>query len=431
LKERLAAIARINVDTLPIDKRVVALAETAALMGRDVALATAADAGIAQAVARRFPFITRVMASHVGHNLKGTKKAAALSAAFPQGFDYAGDSAADLEIFAKARQIILVRASSSVETRARSLGKPTLVIHRDTTGFSIWLRALRIKQWAKNTLVFAPIALAGHLMSLTAWWQASLAFIGLSCIASATYLVNDLVDIGHDREHWSKCRRPLASGELPIRHCLLAAPMILAAGLALLALVGNAVLLGGLLYIVTTVSYSFGLKRIPIIDVFTLAGLFSLRILIGSLAIGAVLSPWLFVFSMALFLSLSVAKRHTELSRSRLQNKTMEGRGYRAADEPLLLAMGITTAVSSVVILILYLVAEGFRAGQYEQPAFLWGAPAIIFIWQMRIWLLSQRGELDDDPVAFAIRDQPSIQLGASLVMVVLAAYFGVKLPWF
>jgi 4-hydroxybenzoate polyprenyltransferase len=134
---------------------------------------------------------------------------------------------------------------------------------------------------------------------------------------------------------------------------------------------------------------------------------------------------------MALFLSLSVAKRHTELSRSRLQNKTMEGRGYRAADEPLLLAMGITTAVSSVVILILYLVAEGFRAGQYEQPAFLWGAPAIIFIWQMRIWLLSQRGELDDDPVAFAIRDQPSIQLGASLVMVVLAAYFGVKLPWF
>ncbi len=430
LKARLARHADLDVSTLPVDRRILDLAEKAAAEGRAIVLATAADEGLAHAVAKRFPVITRVMASQGGLNLKGAAKAEALKAAFPQGFDYAGDSAADLSVFAAAEAITVVRGSAAVLAGAEALGKPMTVLAERRPAIAIWARALRLKQWAKNALIFAPIPLAGVVGKPDAWLAAGLAFLGLGLAASATYLVNDLVDLDSDRRHWSKQERPLASGALPIRDALLATPLLLAAGLGLAALAGTGVLLATLLYVAVTLSYSLGLKKVPILDLALLAGLFTLRLFIGVVAIGTVLSPWLFVFSMALFLSLSAAKRHTELARARLNGSEVNGRGYRPADEPLLLGLGLAAVASSVLILILYLMAEGFRAGQYSAPGFLWAMPAIIFLWQMRIWLLSQRGELDDDPVAFAIRDQVSLQLGAALGLAFLAAYLGGALPW-
>lgn len=430
LKARLAAYAPLEAANLPVDQRLVALGEAAAAAGRPVVLATAADISIAQSVARRFPFITRVMASDGSVNLKGSAKAAALKAAYPDGFDYAGDSAADLAVFAVAENIVLVRASASVIARASALGKPMQIIEATAPGLKVWARALRIKQWAKNALIFAPIPLAGALLNPHAWRAGVLAFLGLGLVASATYLVNDLVDLPNDRQHWSKRERPLASGALPILHALIAAPILLLLGFVVLGTVSVSVVAVGMLYVVATLAYSLGLKKVPVVDVAMLASLFTLRLFLGVVAVGVVLSPWLFVFSMALFLSLSTAKRHTELTRARAQGKEMQGRGYQAADEPLLLAMGLAAVATSVLILILYLMAEGFRAGQYQAPGFLWAAPAIIFLWQMRIWLLSQRGLLDDDPVAFAMRDHTSLQLGAALVIAFLAAHFGAVLPW-
>ena len=430
LKQRLAAIAMPDIATLPADPRVVGLARAAAAAGRPVVLATAATVEIAAAVAERFPFISRVIASNGKTNLKGGAKAEALVAAFPDGFDYAGDSAADLAVFAAAERMVVVHARAGVVRKAQALGKPVEVIGAETSMLAVWARALRLKQWAKNALVFAPIPLAGALFVPGAWIAAGLAFLGLGLVASATYLVNDLFDLPHDRQHWSKRERPLASGALGIGQALVGLPVLLALGFAAAALAGPAAVFVTALYVVATLAYSLKLKQVPIVDISMLAGLFTLRLLLGVVAIGAVISPWLFVFSFALFLSLSSAKRHTELTRAKVHGVALRGRGYQAADEPLLLGLGLAAVASSVLILILYLMAEGFRAGHYSAPAFLWCAPVIIFLWQMRIWLLSQRGSLDDDPVTFAIRDKPSLMLGAALVMAFLAAHLGGALTW-
>ncbi|WP_170182135.1 UbiA family prenyltransferase [Phreatobacter stygius] len=430
LKQRVARLANLDLTTLPVDQRVVALARAAAAAGRPVVLATAATEELARGIAERFPFISHVIASNAKTNLKGPAKAEALIKAFPEGFDYAGDSAADLPVFAAAETVILVRARHNVVARAKVLDKPTEILAKEHSAAAVWARALRLKQWSKNALVFAPIPLAGALFAPQAWIAASLAFLGLGLVASATYLVNDLFDLPHDRQHWSKRDRPLASGALGIKPALLALPALMALGFGMAALAGPGVVLVTALYVVVTLAYSLWLKQVPIVDVSMLAGLFTLRLLLGVVAIGAVISPWLFVFSFALFLSLSSAKRHTELTRAKIHGVSLRGRGYQALDEPLLLGMGLAAVASSVLILILYLMAEGFRAGHYTAPGFLWCAPVIIFLWQMRIWLLSQRGVLDDDPVTFAIRDRPSLMLGAALVAAFLAAHLGGALPW-
>jgi hypothetical protein len=171
------------------------------------------------------------------------------------------------------------------------------------------------------------------------------------------------------------------------------------------------------------------------LDVAVLATLFTLRLFLGVVAIGAVISPWLFVFSMALFLSLSTAKRHTEVVRMALHGKTKTaGRGYIARDEPMLLALGLAAAMSAVVLFSLYLTAEAFQAAMYTAPGFLWATPILLFLWLGRIWLVSQRGELDDDPVAFALKDKASLALGCMLGLAFGGAIFGGfamgALPW-
>ena len=203
-------------------------------------------------------------------------------------------------------------------------------------------------------------------------------------------------------------------------------PVLSFAGFVLAAAAGWAVLATIALYTVITLAYSMHLKRVPVLDVALLATLFTLRLFLGVVAIGAVISPWLFVFSMALFLSLSTAKRHTEVVRMALHGKTKTaGRGYIARDEPMLLSLGLAAAMSSVVLFSLYLTAEAFTNAVYSAPGFLWATPVLLFLWLGRIWLISQRGELDDDPVAFALKDRPSLMLGAMLGLAFVGAVLG------
>ncbi len=426
LKRKLAQRVAFDVMLLPIDDDLASYAAEEAAHGREVVLATAADELLARRVATRFPFISRVIASDGQTNLKGATKAARLDAEFPQGFVYAGDAPADLPIWRAAKGIIIVRASAATEQAARELGTPELVIPRPAGILKTYLKATRVKQWSKNALVLAPLALSGHLLDPAAWFQALLAFVALGLTASATYLLNDLFDLADDRQHWSKRNRPLASGRMPLAHGLMLVPVLLASGLALAASLGVPVLLSVAAYLALTLGYSFSLKRVPVLDVTTLAALFTLRLLIGVTAIAATLSPWLFVFSMSLFLSLSIAKRHTEVVRMAAHGaKKMAGRGYVAQDEPLLLGLGLTSACSAIILLTMYLTAEAFRAGFYSAPNFLWAAPLVLFLWLGRIWLLSQRGELDDDPVAFAMRDRVSLALGGVLGMAFLVASYG------
>jgi 4-hydroxybenzoate polyprenyltransferase len=426
LKRRLAQAAALDLDRLPVNEAVVALAAREAARGRTIVLATAADELMAHRIARRFPFISRVFASDGTVNLKGAAKAWVLRQAFPGGFVYAGDSHADLAIWREASEIVAVGAEVATLKAARALGKPVLAMPGTGLSSAVLRKAIRMKQWAKNALVFAPVPLAGLVFDVSAWGRALVAFLALSLIASATYLVNDLFDLADDRQHWTKRNRPLASGALRIEYGLVLVPVLALAGFGLAAAAGLKVLAVVALYTVVTLGYSFGLKRVAILDVTTLAGLFTLRLFLGVIAIGVAISPWLFVFSMALFLSLSIAKRHTEVVRAVLHGKTkLAGRGYVARDEPLLLAMGMGAAMSAIVLFTLYLSSDAVRHAFYSAPEFLWVAPVALFLWLGRVWLKSQRGELDDDPVAFALHDRPSLALGGVLGLGFLFAAFG------
>lgn len=430
LKRKLAERVTLDVDTLPVNEALVDYARAAHEKGRLVCLATASDHLLATKLAQRFEFISVVIASDGQKNLKGAAKAAALTERFPEGFAYAGDSQADLEVWAKASAILVVGATPSVARRAQALGKPVeLDIPRATLGLRGWAKALRVHQWSKNVLVFVPLVLAGFFGDPAAWMKAGMAFLALGLIASATYLINDMWDIEDDRRHWAKRNRALASGKMAIHHAALVVPLALVAGIALGAFSGLATLAVLAAYLLLTLGYSFAFKRKPVLDAFTLAVLFTLRLVLGIVAVNAAPSPWLLVFSMFLFTSLSFAKRQTEVLRLAGKDQTfagkLPGRGYFIADAPFILAMGVANGMASIIIMVLYLTQDAMRVNFYGNPHWLWGIPAFLFLWLSRIWMLCQRGELHDDPVVFAMRDPKSLMLCAGVGLSFGLAWIG------
>ncbi len=348
LKAELARRTELDADLAPANEDMVAMAIRAKDEGREVVLATAADEKLALRVAARFPFIDRVLASDGSVNLKGVAKLKALQALYPQGFVYAGDSRADLPLWRAASGMIVVNASPSVVRAAKAMGEPLAVLPRANRWRAAW-KLLRPHQWAKNALIIVPVVLAGMIGDPAALRASILAFAALCAVASATYVVNDLIDIEDDRRHWTKRKRPLASGDLPIPLGFALAAGGLALGFGLATLAGPAVVSGVFAYLVGTLLYSFALKRIPIIDVTLLAGLFTLRLAIGCLAADAPMSPWLLTFSMFLFVSLSLAKRHTEIARAAGGGVKKQVRGYSTADEPFVFGLGMGSLVAAIL----------------------------------------------------------------------------------
>jgi 4-hydroxybenzoate polyprenyltransferase len=425
LKRRLAEEANVEPDVLPFNEELLAYAADVAASGRPVYVATAADSRIAEKVVRRIPFIRGVIGSDGVRNLKGEAKALVLAERFPEGFDYAGDARADIPVWRRASNAIVVEAPSSVVRAAATVANVAKIFPRPSRTRAL-LRGLRPHQWAKNALVFVPLVLAGLISHTDAVYATTCAFIALGLVASSTYLVNDIWDLSDDRSHWSKRNRPLASGRLPLASGIAAVPVGLLAGIAIAALAGPATVGVVLLYLAVTLLYSFSFKRIPILDGFVLAGLFTLRLGAGIVASGAPPSPWLLVFAMFLFASLSFAKRHTEVARVIERGGTeVRGRGYKPIDLPLIMGIGMATGVAAVLIMVLYIINDAFRQSFYGNTAWLWGFPAILFLFVCRIWLKCGRSELHDDPVAFAVTDRPSLALGGALMVCFGLAWSG------
>ncbi|MEQ9506375.1 MAG: UbiA family prenyltransferase [Hyphomonas sp.] len=424
LKERLAAASPIEPEFLPANEDVVALAQQAAADGRKVILATAAHVNTARPFQQHFPFISEVIATGDGVNLKGKAKADELVRRFPGGFDYAGDSRADLEVWKHARNAITVGASSSTVRKAGKISNVAQVIPA-SSGLKAFVKCLRPHQWAKNVLVVLPAILSGRIIDPTTILPLVLAFFALSLTASATYVFNDLWDIWDDRQHWSKRRRPFASGALSLPFGIIGALICLTAGLTLALMAGFAVLQWVLVYLVVTLTYSFWLKRKVIHDAVTLASLFTLRLVVGMVAVAAVPSPWLFVFAMFFFTSLAFAKRHTEIARVMERGGDwVSGRGYKASDLPLVLAAGISSSMAAVVIMVLYIIEDVHQQSFIQNGDWLWGLPPCVFMIATRIWIVCQRGNLDDDPVVFAVKDKVCLAYVSFA-----AAFFG--LAWF
>jgi 4-hydroxybenzoate polyprenyltransferase len=417
------ALTQDDINALPVTDDIVRLAQREGEKGRKVILATAANQVIADMVAARFSFISEVLASNATENFKGAAKAERLEQLYPDGFIYAGDSKADLDVWRKAKGAIVVERGDALSARARKTTRVVASIRPGARRRSILRRAMRLHQWAKNGLVFVPLVLGGQFFSPQAWLAAMLAFFAMSLLASGTYLANDMWDLAEDRRHWSKKKRPLASGQLSLARGLALMGGCGLTAFLLAALDGRGAVAALGFYLLMSLLYSYKLKREPIIDVLLLAGMFTMRLVLGQVVTGVALSPWLLVFSMFVFLSLSLIKRHTEVARMIDHgHKKMLGRGYLAGDAPMLLALGVASSMGAVLIMILYLIEEAFQASFYRHSAMLWGFPIIVFLFLGRIWLLCQRNEIHDDPVAFALKDRVSLYYALSAVALFVAA---------
>lgn len=415
LKRKLAEDCPIDLSLLPFRQDVIEYARAEAEAGREVYVATAADQELARTLLAPLDFILDVHGSDGELNLKGRRKAEALAARFPHGFAYVGDSGPDLEVWRLAASCVFAGASEAVARRLGRMGGEVTRLPPPRAGLSDWIKLLRVHQWAKNGLIFLPLALGGALFSPSAWLNCILGFFALGLIASGTYILNDLIDLQSDRRHWSKKTRAFACGLVPLPLGLLLAPALVLAGFGLAALTGQPMLLALLAgYLVTTVSYSLAIKKAPVLDAMTLAGLFTLRLAIGVVCAAVLWSPWLLIFSMFIFSSLSLAKRSTELGRmAEASQERMPGRGYVQADAPLVFALGVSLSTAATFVLVMYLIQDAFRHEFYRFPGALWTLPVVMALWTGRIWLLCGRQELHDDPVLFAVRDKLSLLLGA------------------
>ncbi len=292
---------------------------------------------------------------------------------------------------------------------------------RPRASFKTWRNALRVHQWVKNALIFVPPILAMKIFDVATLATCLLALPLLGMLASGTYLINDILDLKADRGHPTKRERPLASGRIKLWQGFVAAPLLIVTGLVGGALLSLPFLVTMLSYLVLTLAYSLVLKRAPLADTMTLAFLYTLRLIMGAVLAGVALSQWLMVFSMFLFVSLSLAKRHVEVLRQKAAGeRRIVNRGYRVEDAGLTLGLGLATATVAPLVLVLYIIESAWPSGIYQWPGGLWIAPVVISMWLMRVWLVANRGELDDDPVVFAIKDGQSIGLG-----VILAIGFG------
>lgn len=284
------------------------------------------------------------------------------------------------------------------------------------------LRALRTHQWAKNALVALPAALAHRLDEPGVLGAVALAVAAMSLCASGTYVVNDLLDRDRDRAHPTKRRRPFASGELsPAMGAVMAVALV--GGAFALAWAALPAAFAGVLavYVGVTAAYSVWLRRVAVLDVHVLAGLYALRVVAGGAAVGVPLSEWLVAFSLFFFLGLALLKRYAEL---RLVETgaapAANGRGYLPGDGALVGGLGAACGLLATLVLALYVTSPEVRE-LYARPALLWAAVPAVLYWTMRAWLLAHRGRMDDDPVLFAVRDPASYAV-VGLIGVALAA---------
>jgi 4-hydroxybenzoate polyprenyltransferase/phosphoserine phosphatase len=414
---------QLDVTHLPYNRKLLQFLSEERRRGRDLYLATGADERLAQRVADHLGIFRGVLGSDGATNLTGDRKLDSLRSRLGScEFDYVGNDTPDLPLLARAAAPLVANPSLRLRRKLRARGiLPARTFEERNRPLDSMVKALRPHQWAKNLLIFLPLLLA-HVVILPRLMSALLAFFCFSLTASATYIVNDLLDIEADRHHPQKRLRPFASGDLPAVTglCLVAVFLALAfAGARLLPLE----FLGWLLlYLATTLAYSMVLKRIALVDVLVLSGLYTLRLLAGSAATYSHISPWLAGFSVFLFFSLAIVKRFAELENLRSSGAPpRNGRGYLVADLEQLRSFGTSSAFAAVMVFAIYISSREVMA-LYRRPEVLWLIMPFMILWLCRVWLLASRGNLNEDPLVFALTDKMSLLIGVAVAAVVLLA---------
>ncbi len=420
LKEQVTSLVSLNVEHLPYNRQLLEYLMVEHGAGRKLYLATGADGGIANRVAKHLGIFEDVLCSDGKVNLTGKNKLASFQARFKEGFDYVGNARPDVPLLLAATEPMLANPDFGLRMLLRKQKLPIARVFTDrSSSLKVFTKAIRVHQWAKNALILVPMLLE-HKFRAASFLAGVIAFVAFCLCASATYIINDLLDIEADRQHPKKRQRAFASGNLSAFSGLIISFTFLALAFALASMVPLA-FMGWLgIYLVTTLAYSLALKRIVILDVVILSALYTLRLLAGAAATHTAISPWLSAFSIFIFLSLAMVKRFSELQNLKAAGSAItNGRGYLLNDIEQVRSFGTSSAYASVVVFALY-ISSPETVSLYHHGGRMWLMTPLMILWLSRVWLLASRGELDEDPVVFALTDRLSILMGIAAVAIAM-----------
>lgn len=423
-KHRISSSAKLDVSTLPYRRELLDMLREQSKLGRRILLATGANHAIAKPVADYVGVFDGIICSDELINAVGDAKASAIERKLgTQLFLYAGNSPTDLPIWNRSAGAIVVNAPASCLTRLRRAEKRIVLVYpRTRPGWRVYIKAIRVHQWLKNLLVFVPLGLSHQIRSWPLLADTALGFLAFSMVASAGYVLNDLLDLEADRKHPSKRKRPFASGAIPIYvgFCIIGALILGAALISAVLPADGSLMLAG--YLIATVLYSAYLKTKLAVDVVTLALFYTVRILYGGLITGTNISIWTLAFSMFIFLSLAQIKRVIELPvESPHDQARLPRRGYFPSDRPQIAAQASASGYLAILVMALYINSPQVQT-LYHHPQILWATCPLLIYWHNRMLILANRGYLDADPLIFAIEDRASQLVAISMAAVVWLA---------
>ena len=405
-----AVVSGIDFDpaSLPYNQSVLDYLKTKSA-DRELILVTGASSVIAKRVAEHLQIFSRVMASSGDTNLTGNTKSNRLVEEFGEGnFDYIGNDEADLDVWPQARKKLVVSRQGGFLDKCREQFEVDHHFERVSPKARDWIKMLRIHQWVKNLLIFVPFLLNHGVGDTPGIIVLMISFFAFSLLASLTYIINDLLDLAADRANTTKSKRSLASGLISIKEAamVVACLSVVVVGLLFFLPLQFSVVL--LAYLTSTLLYSLSLKRVLYLDVCMLAGLHTMRLVAGTVVLQLQWSFWLLGFSMFFFLSLALAKRVAELENIRRENKANPlARGYTVDDVPMLLASGVSAGQASILVVALYVNSEKVVL-MYSVPELLWLLCPVLLYWIGRVWMVTTRGQMHEDPILFALRDRVS-----------------------
>jgi 4-hydroxybenzoate polyprenyltransferase len=417
LKQKLAQYVALDPKQLPYNQPFLEYLKQQKALGRTLILATGSDYKFAHQIADHLGIFDRVIASNGQTNVCGIKKLNEIQCDYKE-FVYAGNAAVDLPVWHAAKRIIVITPSKRFLKRVHNLNKP--IEYYDLTPdltFRTVLKVFRIHQWLKNILIFIPLLLAFKWTEESLLLKSIIAFFSFSFCASGIYIINDLLDLPQDRTHAYKKHRPFATGAFPLTWGIAAIPLLWITSFFLASLISYQFVMVLACYLTLTLVYCFYAKHQILLDVIVLALLYVLRIIAGSIATQIPCSEWLLTVSLFLFLSLAFVKRTTEL------NNTSDtvARGYLKTDLNQVMTFGIISGYISVLSFALFIQSNDTFL-LYRNPNLLWlGYPLIIY-WVSRIWILTQRGQVHEDPVVWAVKDKMSYLIGILLLITFFAA---------
>jgi len=431
MKHQIMQRVSLRVDLLPYNQELLDYLRQQKQQGSKLVLISASTQSVVDQIAEHLALFDAAIGSSISSNCSGHRKLARIREhSGDSSFVYAGNAEVDLQVWRQAQGAILVNTSAALKKRAAASTAVVAVFDNKYNAISGMIsrsiKAMRPHQWLKNTLLFLPLMLAHQVDNTQLVWQAVIAFVSFSLCSSSVYVLNDLLDLSADRQHRTKCRRPFAAGHLSPLTGLLLSAVLLAFAFGFAAALPVEFMLILAVYYLCTGMYSFVLKKIELVDVITLATLYTLRIIAGAAAVSVIPSFWLLAFSMFLFMSLAIVKRYTELSYLRESGITHSaGRGYVAKDLDMLAIFGCISGLMSVMVFALYINSDDILE-QYSTPEILWFICPLLLYLVSRIWLLAFRGEIEEDPIIFALTDS----ISQSVTVVCITLLWMANLNW-